>query len=91
MKVYKTKFTPLTLAHALKLWLGGRDLKEISRITGIHYTYISKLTRGAWNTDRWKEIDPGLMFQVLERSEAQFQAKLDAVRSAMMDCRKRGG
>jgi hypothetical protein len=89
-KCIHEKFTPLTLAHAMKLILGGRQLREVSRITGMHPSYVSKLASGSLDIPRWRQIDPELMFRTLERQEMKLVAKLERVREKMADCKVRG-
>lgn len=82
----KCKFKKSDIAEAMRLRLQGTPLAEISAITGIGPSYISKLFNATEDCMGWRyrELPGKLRLQILRRAIQKHEKHIDRLKSEVV-------
>lgn len=84
---YRTKFTRGQIARVLELRVAGRSVRDIARRTGVHYSYVCRLTKNAalpkLSVQLMSERARRACIILLEREEKELTARLSQVTQSL--------
>lgn len=82
----KRKFSRVDLIDAMKMRLRGVRLVEISKITGIERSYISKLFNASFNCTGWRyrELPDKLRLEVLKAALKKYEKHVERLKAEVV-------